>query len=53
MEKPRHRPPGAATGHPKRNHKIQRETGDGMIGWGSYVRSKLSGLPLLEYIPNR
>ena len=24
-----------------------------MIGWGYYFRGKLSGLPLLECIPNR
>ena len=55
MEKPRHRPPGTATGHPKRKHKIQRETGDRTIGWGSYVRSKLSGLrfPLEFYALGR
>ena len=29
----------------------KRAKGDRMIGWGPYVRSKLSGFPLLVYLP--
>ena len=44
LKKARHRPPGVATCHPKRNHKIQRETGDRMIGWGTSLRSRVSAI---------